>query len=248
MDSNNLTKIRGYYSSLVGIKDIIIDLIQTRGNYLEESVVNEYEEFVTDVNNSFSNLLVPFIKDKYFSHTSIDGSEENFYNSIGISMNITRNLAILKSQTEDSNFSPVTEEKDFVFIMDKKLRDILKRDYQEIQRNIISRNWKSAIILSGGSIETILLDLLSNNNTIAVSSPKAPKEKDLTKWELNDLIIVSVEEKLVNSSVGKLSDSVRDYRNLIHPGVEIRKNIKFDSSEANISVEVLNILIRELTH
>jgi hypothetical protein len=140
----------------------------------------------------------------------------------------------------------VDQQRHFHFIADPDLKVVLERDYQEIQRAFTAGCWKSVIILSGGAIEAILLDLLQRNSAVAKESTRAPNQTDLTRWDLKDLIAVSVDCKLVSDSVEKLSSPVREYRNLIHPGNEVRNKLKFGKEEARIACEVLNIVHREL--
>jgi hypothetical protein len=116
-----------------------------------------------------------------------------------------------------------------------------------MQRAYISSCWKSVLILSGGAIEAILLDLLQANQAQALAASKAPGKPDLTRWDLADLINVAVELKLVSDGVEKLSHPVREYRNLVHPGVEVRTGLKFGEQEAKIALEVLHLLHRDLT-
>jgi hypothetical protein len=140
---------------------------------------------------------------------------------------------------------PVTETREFAFITSPELRKILERDYEEIQKAFVTRCLKSVIILCGGAIEAILLDLLQQKQS-AVLATKAPKGKtDITRWDLVDLINVSVEIGLVSNGVEKLSHSVRDYRNLIHPGNEVRNKLTFNTEEARIAIEVLNMVHRD---
>ncbi|HEY1247919.1 MAG TPA: hypothetical protein VGE97_02920, partial [Nitrososphaera sp.] len=141
---------------------------------------------------------------------------------------------------------PVTETREFVFITNHDLRKILERDYEEIQKAFVTRCLKSVIILCGGAIEAILLDLLQQKQSAALAATKAPKGKtDITRWDLVDLINVSVEIGLVSNGVEKLSHSVRDYRNLIHAGNEIRNKLTFNTEEARIAIEVLNMVHRD---
>jgi hypothetical protein len=79
-----------------------------------------------------------------------------------------------------------------------------------------------------------------------LGAAKAPKGKsDITTWDLGHVINVSVELGLVSSSIDKLSHSVREYRNLIHPGNEMRNRLTFDTEEARIALEVLNMVHRD---
>jgi hypothetical protein len=149
-----------------------------------------------------------------------------------------------ESVTEES--TPVTQTKEFTFISSPELRKILERDYIEIQQAFVAHCWKSVIILSGGAIEAILMDLLMKNQSAAFGAAKAPKTKsDIATWDLVNLIEVSAEIGLVSSSIDRLSHSVRQYRNLIHPGNEIRNKLTFDTEEARIALEVLNMVHRD---
>ena len=153
----------------------------------------------------------------------------------------------LKGTLEEASVTLITEERDFSFVNDNQLRLILKRDFSEIQRAYISTCWKSVIILCGGAIEAILTDLLIANEAKAKASGRAPINKyDITRWDLSDLINVSLYLKLVSPGVEKLSHSLREYRNLVHPGNEMRNKLTFDAEEAKIALEVLNIVYRDL--
>lgn len=125
------------------------------------------------------------------------------------------------------------------------MRGVLERDYSEIQKAYIAQCWKSVIILSGGAIEAMLLDRLSRQPERAKASTKAPREADLTKWDLAKLIDVSVDLGYVSLGAEKLSHAVREYRNLVHPGNEIRNRLTFGAEEARIALEVLHLVWRD---
>jgi hypothetical protein len=237
-------KLREYYHALLEIKSVFVGA-SGNSHMVEENLVKEYEAFINQARSDLPGLLNPFNKEDYFSHNN--GVRSIFYRADGIQAHIGRNLGILKVRVDTDSQTPVTDTKSFHFISENSLRKILERDYLEVQRNIISTNWKSAIILSGGSIEAILLDLLQKNEQIAKASEKAPSAPSLSKWNLDELIEVAVNESLVGKGVAKLSHSVREYRNLIHPGAEIRSGLKVEPEEAKIAIEVLHILIRELS-
>ena len=245
MPTYDIRKIREHYNTLKGISRILDDLTKSYpANTIKGDLILEYERSFEKANNDLSGLLIPFNKRDFFASAA---GHDVYYNPNGVKANIARNLGILKSEIDENYNIPVIQTKSFDFVSDEQIRKILERDYTEIQRNLISLNWKSAIILSGGSIEAILLDLLLKEPDKARSSSKAPGERDLNKWDLNNLVEVAVEEEFIESDIAKLSHTVREYRNLIHPGVEIRKNLKVEPEEAKIAVEVLHILIRELS-
>lgn len=76
---------------------------------------------------------------------------------------------------------------------------------------------------------------------------KAPKQKkDPKEWNLGELLDVAVDIEFINPGAEKLSDAVKDYRNLVHPGKELRSGLKVEPEEAKIAVEVLNMIIRDL--
>lgn len=235
--------VREYYHSLKGIKSVF-DEATISSHMAEGQLVDEYEKFVNEANGDIPNLLTGFNKQEFLSHH--DGARSSYYHADGIRLHIARNLGTLKVKADNVTDTPATETKNFDFITNEDLRKIIERDYQEIQRGIISGNWKSTIILSGGAIETILLDVVQKDSSTALASAKAPSETDFSKWDLNNLIEVSLDTKLVASHIASLSDTVRSYRNLIHPGVELRKGLKIEPEEAKIALQVLNILIRDL--
>jgi hypothetical protein len=238
-------KIREYYHSLAEIQNVFNQYALKSSSMAEGNLVNEYQNFLSQAEQDLPGLLKPFNDNDYFSHSN--DSRSRYYHAEGIQAHIGRNLGILRVRKDRASENPVTVSRSFDFVSDPQIKRILERDYGEIQRNIISGNWKSAIILSGGSIEALILDHLHNDEQMAKASPEAPSEPNLDKWHLNDLIEVAVETHMVGDEVAKLSHSVREYRNLIHPGVEVRTNLKVEPEEAKIAVEVLNILIRELS-
>jgi hypothetical protein len=157
----------------------------------------------------------------------------------------------LKTALEAPESRPVTETREFTCVSDAALRRILERDYQEIQRAYIATCWKSVIILAGGAIEATLADLLLRHQERAVKATKAPSRPDVRadprQWDFTTLIDVAVELELVSVGVEKLSHAVRGYRNLVHPGNEIRTKLTFGAEEARIAIEVLNMVHRDLS-
>jgi len=240
MEEKELKKLRQFYHSLLGQQQVFNEVKGNIDHHPVNVLTNELNELATD----FPDLLPPFNQQNYFSHSH---GRTSYYNSLGIRAYLNVALGRLKVSIDEPSSTPVTESRDFSFINSTELRKVLERDFSEIQRTYIAKCWKSVIILSGGAVEAILTDILLANSGKAQSASNAPSKSDITRWELSDLIKVSVELKLVSPGVEKLSHSLREYRNLVHPGREIRDKLSFDAEEARIALEVLNILYRDLS-
>lgn len=239
MTDQQITKLRGHYHSLTGQKTILDQNAQTNPYVIQQDILEFIAAEIESIQGAFPDLLPPF--DRHLSSTA--GAPLQTVR-IYLASAIGQLRAEIESTTENI---PVTQSREFDFIADPDLRIVLQRDYNEVQRAFISRCWKSVIILCGGAIEAILLDLLQKNPNAAKASPKVPKQPDLTRWDLKDLISVAVDCCLIGVGVEKLSSTVREFRNLIHPGNEVRNKLTFDAEEARIALEVLNIVHRELS-
>lgn len=237
----DLKKIRSYYYAFIDYKN---GIDKHKEKYIHNTTVGVLESTFDEIEKNFPGLVPKFNPKEFFSHRY--NKNNYYYRSAGISFFIGNAISKLRVKIEESETTPITEKRDFPFISDNELRKILERDYSEIQRAFISQCWKSVIIMCGSAMETILLDLLKQDEEKAKSSQKAPGENNLEKWSLNDLIEVAIDLELVTEGIAKLSHSVREYRNIIHPGNEIRNKIYFDKEEARIAIEVLNILHRDL--
>lgn len=127
------------------------------------------------------------------------------------------------------------ETRRFGFIINAQLRQIIERDYKELSLNLLrDRAWKSTVVMAGSILEAILFDVLTADPatlTKAEVSPRAPKEKGKVKvkdiqsgeWKLHNLIEVATDIGVIPSERAETFDRVlRDYRNFVHPKVEIR--------------------------
>ncbi len=243
MDSVELNKLRSFYHSLLEQQRVLNSLDLKGGLNIEVAAVLPLVREFAQLNHEFPDIVQPFDVNSY-SHVSSRG---RYYNYVGVLSYASMAIGRLKIAIEQPSDIPVTEKRQFSFVSDPDIRTIVERDYSEIQRAYISNCWKSVIILCGGAIEAILTDLLISNETSAKGSKSAPSKSDILRWDLAELINVAVELELVTSGIEKLSHPIREYRNLIHPGNEIRNNLHFDAEEARISLEVLNIVHRDLS-
>jgi len=153
--------------------------------------------------------------------------------------------------TTDSDI--VSAQPDFSFIANPDLRPIIERDYQEILRCLPAEAYKAATVMCGSVMEALLLDALLADEASAKQSPNAAKDKagkvtkDLGRWPLSSMIDVALDLHILPTPIlGFMSDAVRDHRNLIHPAVEIRKQITPERTLANLARAALDVIIKNL--
>lgn len=128
----------------------------------------------------------------------------------------------------------------FDFITDDKFREILERDFEELEKCIESKSAKSVLILSGSIIEAILTDYFVNFPTEGLT------KKKVLGMDLYPLIELAREQELISQSTKELSTVIKNYRNLIHPGREVRKSESFDFDTAVVAKSLLNIILKEI--
>ena len=126
---------------------------------------------------------------------------------------------------------------DFEFIGDKGFQEILTRDYKELKACMEVKATKSVLVLSGSIIEAILTEYFLQFH------PPGLSEAQILRLTMNNLIDLAVQEKVITDKEKNLASVVKDFRNLIHPGREIRKAETFNEESSNIAVSVLNIII-----
>lgn len=132
---------------------------------------------------------------------------------------------------------------DLIFVSDADLRKSLEADIAELEVAHAAGCIKSTIVLCGASIEALLTDALIRE---ASHRPNPPSREKLLKFGLKELLEEAVKWQLVQPAAVEFSDSLREYRNLIHPGRAIRDQLTVYREEARIAIEVLNIVCRDL--
>lgn len=117
----------------------------------------------------------------------------------------------------------ITPPPDFQKVVeDPKLSDLLIKRWEEVQKDIYSKCYLSAIIMMGSLLEGVLLYKVEKDVSKACKASRAPKKKDgkakpIHEWSLHDLIEVSHELGWLHGDVKHFSHALRDYRNMVHP-------------------------------
>lgn len=139
----------------------------------------------------------------------------------------------------------------FFFISDEIIKSIVAQDWQEAKICFNSKAWKSCIISCGSTLEAILLDNLLHDPDKAIEALIKVRyghepERNLLKWDLNDLVDVSKEIGLIGEASSHLGHALRLHRNLVHPGRQVKERIVITEGDAQISINTVEKCISDL--
>lgn len=140
-----------------------------------------------------------------------------------------------------------------------KLQKIVERDYEECRKALSGGANKAALVMAGACMEGVLLGGLLRKHAEDASAKSTidaellslgkrwDRSLDLSELELQRLISMSVKHRLIKEPQHKLSDIVLDYRNYIHPGKEMRKDVmSFDKLEVDNTLSILRLVSRDI--
>lgn len=130
----------------------------------------------------------------------------------------------------------------FRFLENADLKASIISDYAEAQRCLNGKNYKATIILCGSIIEALITAALENEPSVKMST-KRLYELDLSKL----LSEAQTHQVLKDQPLAELMSPLRQWRNMIHPGAQIRKHLTAGRQEATIGIEVVDLLIRHLS-
>jgi hypothetical protein len=128
----------------------------------------------------------------------------------------------------------------FEFVSDEIFQTILERDYEEVQKCLETKSSKSVLVLSGSIVEALLSDYFIEN------LPVGQKQATILSTTLSALLDFAETGGIITKSEKNLATVIKEYRNLIHPGREVRKNEQFDFETAQLAFQILNLLIGKI--
>jgi hypothetical protein len=141
------------------------------------------------------------------------------------------------------------------FIPDPEYRASLRDDLSQTNKALLNGEWKAATVLAGSLVEALLLSQLHQSESTRISEAvlklrtdgklKGP-EKALEEWHLSEYIEVALQLGLVTEDSAKQARLAKDFRNLIHPGREIRKNQSCNRGTALTAVAAVEHVIQDL--
>ncbi|MDO8898000.1 MAG: hypothetical protein Q7V19_10150 [Bacteroidales bacterium] len=147
-------------------------------------------------------------------------------------------------------FSDVSIEK---IGLDGTISDVLASRFEEIQKCFRAKSWLSVIIMSGSTLEGLLLGVALTNLQLFDSSNSSPKTKEgkikqFHLWTLSNFIDVAAEIGMLKEDVKKFSHVLREFRNYIHPFEQMSSKFYPDEKTAKICLQVLNAAIFQMTN
>jgi hypothetical protein len=141
-------------------------------------------------------------------------------------------------------------------IADSKIRAIVKRDVAELNAAAVAtpRSAKMCMIHAGTIAEALLLDKVCAQPAAAVIVAVAaliekPRSNDPREWSLDKLVQVAKQlTPLLREDVLTGAKQLKDLRNLVHPGLEVRSGSRVVVSQgrADAAIAFLGMLIEDL--
>ena len=168
---------------------------------------------------------------------------QNFNSAVPI---YERDRALFNRESEEQN---ETTDDEFSFIQTPNIQKYLANDWNEVQSSFETNAWKSCVILCGGILEGMLLDALAYDEQTSkdvYAQLKKESSPELSRWSLGDLINVSEKTGVLRKSGAHLGHALREFRNLIHLGRQLREEFQITQDEATIAMNVVKLCMKEL--
>jgi len=138
------------------------------------------------------------------------------------------------------------------FLGDDDLRLSVRLDVSSSEAALNSGQWKAATVLAGSAIEALLLWTVTRTNTperllgLNAAQAKFKLASDPNEWDLDHYIRVARELGDISEQTADQARLAKDFRNLIHPGREVRKRMRCDRGTAHAAFAALNFVIADL--
>lgn len=109
------------------------------------------------------------------------------------------------------------------FITEIDFRENVQIDISTAEQAFRNGEWKASTVLAGSAIEALLLWRLKQENSQALKSKITFANTDkIDEWHLNTLLEASKTIGIITPETYAEADLAKNFRNLIHPGRELR--------------------------
>lgn len=130
----------------------------------------------------------------------------------------------------------------FNFVTKRDVRQQLTNDLNELHDCMNIGVNKASAVLIGSLIECVLYYHIQAIDSIKTSIPGFEKRE----MALSDLLQVARKHNIIDEGLFRLSEPIREYRNLIHPRVQLRTNVQLSENLIQIAYNVLHEIIRSV--
>jgi hypothetical protein len=129
-----------------------------------------------------------------------------------------------------------------------ELIPVVNSRIDEIKKGLNALMPLSVIILSGSTLECILLNLAKRDSESFNKAKFVPKDKDkkvlsFSSWKLQSFIDVATELDYLNVDIRVFCHGLRNFRNYVHPNVQLKNEFSPDMHTAEICYQVLKAAI-----
>ena len=139
------------------------------------------------------------------------------------------------------------------FIQDESLRLSIQLDISSAESAFNNGEWKAATVLAAAAVEALLLWSLTQrseserqsaiqNRNLRLNAAR-PEGRD---WDQSSYIAIASELGHVKPETATQAGLAKDFRNLIHPGREIRLKQKCDRGTGRSALAALDHVVRDL--
>ena len=163
-----------------------------------------------------------------------------------------RELSALLAQCPDEPFRP--DDTTLQFIEDVPFRRTLSVDIASAHRALANAEWKAATVLAGSVIEALCLWAIGRASAdVAVQTADRLQRtgllgrraipRDVLQWHAPELIEVAFALEFLDSDAAQVARTTREYRNLIHPGREIRTGQQCTEGVAHVAIGAMQRVV-----
>ena len=136
----------------------------------------------------------------------------------------------------------------------QQMRDILTRRWHECAKCVKADAHLAAIVMMGGLLEALFVARANKmpDKSPLTSAENAPKDKTTGKstnyqeWMLDSYIKVGHELNWITESAKDVADTIKEYRNFVHPAKELRYGVKLGFNDSSMFWQVTKALARQL--
>jgi hypothetical protein len=130
----------------------------------------------------------------------------------------------------------------FEFVHNAQLRPILERAFADSRRAFDDGDFRQALILSCGVLETVITDALTHRD----DTGRAPSEEAIAEWSFETRIASAERAGLILGGCARLPPVARAYRDLTDVDGQFRPDVAVSGRDAQLARQVLMVVLRDL--